>query len=85
MSDSGRQQFTWPIPGLPRGTGEEGEEESSSDLFSCPAPGKDDPVADPFCFCYIDVEEVDHLSLKANKRRTFRCNGDTWEETEVNP
>lgn len=82
MSDPGRQQFTWPHPGLPRATGEEDEA-----AFAEAPPSKDEPVADPFCLCFIEVEEVDLLDLKSNQRRTFRRGeqGGEWEETSVNP
>jgi PPOX class probable FMN-dependent enzyme len=66
MSDPGRQQFTWPFPGFPRATGEEDEA-----AFNGSPPSKDDPVADPFCLCFIQVEEVDLLNLKSNERKKF--------------
>ena len=82
MSDPGRQQFTWPHPGLPRATGEE-----SDQAFAEAPPSKDDPVADPFCLCFIEVEEVDLLDLKTNRRRSFNkaSEGGEWQETNVNP
>lgn len=95
MSDPGRQQFTWPTPGLPRGlplgpgTEEEGGGEKQE--FSAAAPSKDDPVADPFCLCCIHVEEVDHLDLKKNERWRYVAvtsggEGDiSWIEENVNP
>ena len=81
MSDPGRQQFTWPTPGIPRL--EENGEASQPPM----ALGKDDPVADPFCLCFMDVSAVDHLELKSNVRRKFSFDGDsnTWLQTEVNP
>ena len=88
ISDPGRQQFTWPSPGLPRATGEE-----DAAAFAVAPPSKDDPVADAFCLCFIDVEEVDLLNLKTNERRSFsksgaegeREDGSCWVETMVNP
>jgi pyridoxamine 5'-phosphate oxidase len=92
MSDPGRQQFTWPSPGVPRATGEEDEA-----AFATAPPSKDDPVADPFCLCFIEVEEVDLLNLKSNERKKFVINsggGDgsrsletavEWIESNVNP
>lgn len=79
MSDPGRQQFLWPEPGLPRPEGEDAA------LFGKPAPGKDDPVADPFCLCVLDVHEVDLLCLKTNERRSYKRDGETWTESFVNP
>lgn len=92
MSDPGRQQFLWPAPGLPRGTGEEGEAEDPA-LFKPPPPGKDDPVAASFCLCILEVEQTDLLSLAANTRRAFRrraggegdAGAGVWEEANVNP
>jgi hypothetical protein len=92
MSDPGRQQFTWPFPGIPRATGEEDEA-----AFKAAPPSKDDPVADPFCLCFIEVEEVDLLNLKSNERKKFVVCTDgekekrgietavEWIETNVNP
>lgn len=87
MSDPGRQQFTWPTPGIPRL--EENSEASTipgTTSQSLP-PSKDDPVADPFCLCFMDVSAVDHLELRSNVRRKFSFDGvsNTWLETEVNP
>ncbi len=89
MSDPGRQQFTWPTPGLPRATGEE-----DADAFSTAPPSQSDPVADPFCLCFVEVEAVDFVDLKSNRRRTFLRTGGgmggeaaagKWTESEVNP
>ena len=99
MSDGGRQQFLWPHPGLPRDVDGEGEGEGGSSgaeadtaLFNPPAPSKDDPVADAFCLCVVEVQEVDLLCLKSNRRRAFRREGGEgegaqggWTETAVNP
>jgi len=77
MSDSGRQQFLWPAPGAPRG--------GDASLFDPPAPGREAAAADSFCLCVVHVDNVDHLSLKDNTRRTFRREGDAWAEAHVNP
>lgn len=81
MSDPGRQQFLWPYPGLVR------PETEDDALFKPTPPGQEDPVADSFCLCIVDVEEVDHLQLKTNERRLYKLkeDGETWDETYVNP
>lgn len=81
MSDPGRQQFTWPFPGIPR------PDEDDEALFGIPPPTIDDPVSDTFCLVVVDVCEVDHLSLKTNKRQRFVLEEDdaSWLQQEVNP
>jgi len=86
MSDPGRQQFLWPHPGLPRTEGEDDDD----DVFKPQDFGldKDSPVSDAFCLCYIDVAEVDYISLKSNHRRTYARPGNNekvWTEAFVNP
>jgi len=85
MSDPGRQQFTWPFPGIPRPD----EDKDDKALFGIPAPTFDDPVSDTFCLVVVDVCEVDHLSLKTNKRQRFEKKvdeeEDKWLQHEVNP
>jgi hypothetical protein len=77
MSDPGRQQFLWPHPLEPRASGE---------LFQPPAPTKDDPVADTFCLCYMNVSNVDHLCLKTNERWVYsRTDDGEWQSSFVNP
>ena len=79
MSDPGRQQFLWPYPG---GAREEGDES----LFHTAAPQKDDPVADDFSLCILDVTDVDHLCLKTNKRYMYtKVDDGRWESRYVNP
>ncbi|GBF99896.1 hypothetical protein Rsub_12692 [Raphidocelis subcapitata] len=64
MSDAGRSQFVWPHPGLPRIAADEA-------AFLQPAPDSaGDPVAD-FCLVVLNVEAVDYINLKQNRRIVF--------------
>lgn len=83
MSDPGRQQFLWPMPGELRHSS--GEEDRA--LFDPqPPPSKDEPVARAFCLCYFVVDNVDHLCLKTNERTLYnKTGGGKWEASFVNP
>lgn len=88
MSDPGRQQFLWPHPGLPRIVDDINDSsDAQGHSFDAAPPSKDDPVANPFCLCIVDVTEVDHLNLKSNERRrwTLETNSQEWVEEYVNP
>eukprot|EP00898_Chlorokybus_atmophyticus_P003151 jgi/Chlat1/3837/Chrsp26S03975 len=80
MSDNTRTQFAWPHPGLER---------TQNELHEGPAPPADEPPTDVFGVLTLDVESVDYLSLRQNRRHKWRMavEGDssTWTKTEVNP
>ena len=86
MSDNARQQFLWPHPGLPRPDIPENDA-----LFEVPAPTAEEPVGDNFCLLVLEPSEVDHLSLKQNKRWRYRKaegggeGGAGWTEEYLNP
>ena len=86
MSDNARQQFLWPHPGLPRP-----DDPESDALFEVPAPTAEEPVGDNFCLLVLEPSEVDHLSLKQNKRWRYRKaegggeGGAGWTEEYLNP
>ncbi|GMH34308.1 hypothetical protein BSKO_02142 [Bryopsis sp. KO-2023] len=80
MSSGGQEQFLWPTPGKPR--------QGVRDLVQGPVPGDQDPPPETFCLVVMDVEEVDHLQLKGNRRHRYwkstQIEGG-WEEEETNP
>lgn len=82
MSTNGRAQFAWPVPGFPR------LDEDFPDAFDVPEDviADDDAPVDNFCLVVMNVEEVDHLSLRSN-RRYHHVKGEDggWATTEVNP
>ena len=88
LSDSSRAQFTWPQPKAPR---------ADDTAFSAPA---DEQTPSPsFCLLLLDVESVDHLTLRGDPqnrciyRRTEGVDNQTslsqagqkWQVTSVNP
>ena len=84
MSEGGRSQFAWPEPGIPR------LEDSEKDFkLEDPALVSDQSLPLPaFCLVIITVDEVDHLMLKENRRRSYRRQAGGaagWLRTEVNP
>ena len=89
MSPAGRAQFAWPTPGFPQL--EEGAVRpgTNKQTFDVPedvvADGSD--ANDNFCLVVMRVEEVDHLSLRSNRRFTHVKVKETgeWVTTEVNP
>ena len=70
---------------------------SSAQQDGCPSlplqpPPDDSPVAEAFCLMYLEVEAVDHLSLKTNERERFTRaaaadggGGGGWRVERVNP
>lgn len=83
MSPGGRAQFAWPVPGFPR------LDDENPDAFDIPEDLTSDPktVLENFCLVVMRVDEVDHLSLRKNRRwhHTRKGDGDEWESVEVNP
>ena len=88
LSDSSRAQFTWPQPKAPR---------AEDTAFS--APADEQTPAPSFCLLLLDVEYVDHLTLRGDPqerriyRRTEKLDSQTslsqadrkWQVTSVNP
>lgn len=83
MSPGGRAQFAWPVPGFPR------LDDENPDAFDIPEELISDPnaVLENFCLVVMRVDEVDHLSLRKNRRwhHTRKGGTDEWETVEVNP
>ena len=83
MGPGGRAQFAWPVPGFPR------LDDENPDAFDIPEDLTSDPktVLENFCLVVMRVDEVDHLSLRKNRRwhHTRKGDGDEWESVEVNP
>lgn len=83
MSPGGRAQFAWPVPGFPR------LDDENPDAFDIPEELISDPnaVLENFCLVVMRVDEVDHLSLRKNRRwhHTRKGGTDEWETLEVNP
>jgi hypothetical protein len=82
MSPNGRAQFAWPNPGIPR------LDDENPDAFDIPdglvADGEG--VLENFCLVVMNVDEVDHLSLKSNRRyHHTKSEQDGWVSNEVNP
>jgi PPOX class probable FMN-dependent enzyme len=89
MSPNGRAQFLWPEPGFPQldEKGEKGEK-SHKQTFEVDEALVNDArnAADNFCLVVMDVDEVDHLSLRSNRRYVHvRDENGQWGVTEVNP
>ena len=89
MSPNGRAQFLWPEPGFPQldEKGEKGEK-SHKQTFEVDEALVNDArnAADNFCLVVMDVDEVDHLSLRSNRRYVHvRDENGQWGFTEVNP
>lgn len=86
LSPNGRAQFAWPVPGFPR------LDDQLPDAFdvSDDVTSDGDAVLENFCLVVMNVDEVDHLSLRSN-RRYHHTKGVTdsgeeeWVTTEVNP
>ena len=87
MSPAGRAQFAWPTPGFRtrRGTGETGDQQADLRRGRGGHRGRS-PAHDNFCLVVMDVKEVDHLSLRSNRRYVHvKDEGGEWATTEVNP
>ena len=88
MSPAGRAQFAWPTPGFPQleeGQVRPGTNKQTFDVAEeVTADGS--PAHDNFCLVVMDVKEVDHLSLRSNRRYVHvKDEGGEWATTEVNP
>uniref|UniRef100_A0A7S3RAT0 Pyridoxamine 5'-phosphate oxidase Alr4036 family FMN-binding domain-containing protein n=1 Tax=Dunaliella tertiolecta TaxID=3047 RepID=A0A7S3RAT0_DUNTE len=85
LKDAARQQFLWPHPAEPRQ-----EAVDDSNIF-CPEPPSPDSPVDTFCLVVVDVDQVDHLCLKGNKRWLYtrqQAEGEglcSWTKQYVNP
>lgn len=89
MSPNGRAQFAWPVPGFPRLDEEDGEKPGAFDVPE-DVISNDDAVLENFCLVVMNVDEVDHLSLRSNRRyhhvKDVKVGGEVeWVTTEVNP
>jgi len=69
LSVPARGQFAWPQPGLVRDDSPHGNAEFDIGEERVP----DDTPLDPFCLVVLDVDQVDHLHLKTNKRFRYRA------------
>jgi PPOX class probable FMN-dependent enzyme len=80
LSPGARQQFTYPDPGQPR---------QDDDKFKSEAPPEDSQPLDIFCLVVHDIQEVDYVNLRDNKRMVFKCSEEggqrTWSSENVNP
>ncbi len=91
MSPNGRAQFLWPEPGFPQlDENENGAraEKSRKQTFEVDEAATRDAknAAENFCLVVMDVNEVDHLSLRSNRRYVHvRDENGEWGVTEVNP
>ena len=91
MSPNGRAQFLWPEPGFPQlDENENGAraEKSRKQTFEVDEAATSDAknAAENFCLVVMDVNEVDHLSLRSNRRYVHvRDENGEWGVTEVNP
>ena len=93
MSPNGRAQFLWPEPGFPQLDANENEngaraEKSHKQTFEVDEAATRDAknAAENFCLVVMDVNEVDHLSLRSNRRYVHvRDENGEWGVTEVNP
>jgi PPOX class probable FMN-dependent enzyme len=93
MSPNGRAQFLWPEPGFPQLDDDANEngaraEKSHKQTFEVDEAATRDAknAAENFCLVVMDVNEVDHLSLRSNRRYVHvRDENGEWGVTEVNP
>lgn len=79
MSESGRSQFAWPHPGLPRLDGDAALAVDDASLVAAEAP----PLP-TFCLVVMTPDEVEELSLKKNRRWQWKASAE-WKREEVNP
>mmetsp|Transcript_2601 Transcript_2601/g.4419 ORF Transcript_2601/g.4419 Transcript_2601/m.4419 type:complete len:200 (-) Transcript_2601:298-897(-) len=78
LSASGRSQFAWPQPGLPRDVDSEEYAEGAADPPQEPLPA--------FALVVMHVDEVDVLLLRGNTRTTYSRKDGEWQEGHnVNP
>ncbi|APB33355.1 pyridoxamine 5'-phosphate oxidase-like protein [Gloeomargarita lithophora Alchichica-D10] len=76
LSDTSRQQFTWPHPGHPR-TGD----------LTTDVPDPTTPP-DSFCLLWLHPQRVDHLELRGTPQNRYCYQQDknqTWTVQEINP
>lgn len=92
MSPNGRAQFLWPEPGFPQldenANASSKTEKSHKQTFEVDEAATRDAknAAENFCLVVMDVNEVDHLSLRSNRRYVHvRDENGEWGVTEVNP
>ena len=87
MSPNGRAQFLWPTPGFPQMENVEKKSQAKQTFEVDDALINDAKnAADNFCLVVMDVDEVDHLSLRSNRRYVHvRDEKGEWGVTEVNP
>ena len=86
MSPNGRAQFLWPEPGFPQL--DENANKQTKQTFEVDEAATRDAknAAENFCLVVMDVNEVDHLSLRSNRRYVHvRDENGEWGVTEVNP
>ncbi|MGK7938797.1 MAG: Npun_F5749 family FMN-dependent PPOX-type flavoprotein [Crocosphaera sp.] len=79
LSDSAKQQFTWPKPGQPV--------TEKQQQFSLPIPSDNEPISD-FVLLLFTPQKVDHLELREQPhQRTIYYLDDrgTWMIQTVNP
>jgi PPOX class probable FMN-dependent enzyme len=87
MSPNGRAQFLWPEPGFPQLDENDGPKSHKQTFEVDDAATRDAKnAAENFCLVVMDVDEVDHLSLRSNRRYVHvRDENGEWGVTEVNP
>lgn len=87
MSLNGRAQFLWPTPGFPQMENVEKKSQAKQTFEVDDALINDAKnAADNFCLVVMHVDEVDHLSLRSNRRYVHvRDEKGEWGVTEVNP
>jgi PPOX class probable FMN-dependent enzyme len=88
MSPNGRAQFLWPTPGFPQLDERVGKSGSHKQTFEVDEALINDSrnAAENFCLVIMDVDEVDHLSLRSNRRYVHvKDKRGDWGVTEVNP
>jgi pyridoxamine 5'-phosphate oxidase len=75
LSEAARQQFTWPDPGQPQLEGAD---------FCQPSPAE---PPDWFCLLLLQIDQVDHLNLRADpqQRSSFQRRADSWTQVNLNP
>jgi pyridoxamine 5'-phosphate oxidase len=78
LSDGGRIQFAWAMPGADRSP--------DPDAFNPPPPDSQQPLAN-FCLLLLAPVSVDHLELRGEpqNRYSYELVGAEWMVREVNP
>eukprot|EP00884_Botryococcus_braunii_P001666 jgi/Botrbrau1/114/Bobra.0022s0102.2 len=87
LSQSARDQFAWPHPGLPLPPEEDESQHRRNSEGE--APGPHQAPLSPFCLVILEPWTVDYLSLRGNHRIKFSRRDDEsgtwWAEMPVNP